>query len=209
MLFSQRFESQIKYFLLFTGLTFVVQFGIPHVSLAAQENYLALSKGENTQFNHTLLGPSIANITEEIIIDRMEKFILPVVGETQSLPLEGEPSVIKEMWITVTAYSSTPDQTNDMPFTTAWMTPVRDGVIAANFLPFGSMVRFPDVYGDKVFYVEDRMNARYTYRVDIWMYTRQEARQFGLRYLRMEILSTKVPRDYIFNNFEPAFPGMK
>ena len=58
------------------------------------------------------------------------------------------PNIIRT---TLTAYSSTVDQTDSTPFTTAWQTPVRDGVVAINFLPLGSLVRFPDEYGDKIF----------------------------------------------------------
>ena len=90
--------------------------------------------------------------------------------------------------IVVTAYSSTPDQTDDTPFTTAWQTPVRDGVIAANFLPFGTKVKFPEMYGDKVFTVEDRLARKNSHKIDIWFPSRQDALQFGKRTLVVEIL---------------------
>lgn len=90
--------------------------------------------------------------------------------------------------IVVTAYSSTPDQTDDTPFTTAWQTPVRDGVIAANFLPFGTKVKFPEMYGDKVFTVEDRLARKNSHKIDIWFSTRDTALQFGKRTLVVEIL---------------------
>jgi len=92
------------------------------------------------------------------------------------------------IYVTVTAYSSTPDQTDDTPFVTANGTRVRDGIIAANFLRFGTKVKFPDYSGDKIYEVTDRMNERYPNRADIWMETREEAIQFGLRTLKMEIL---------------------
>jgi len=47
----------------------------------------------------------------------------------------------------------------------------------------------PDLYGDKIFIVEDRMNKRYTYRVDIWFPTRQAAKNFGLKTIKIEIVS--------------------
>lgn len=92
------------------------------------------------------------------------------------------------MRLPVTAYSSTPDQTDDTPFMTASGTHVRWGVVAANFLPIGTHVRLPDHYGDQVFVVEDRMNARYDKRLDIWMETREAARQWGLRRVTLEVL---------------------
>jgi 3D (Asp-Asp-Asp) domain-containing protein len=94
---------------------------------------------------------------------------------------------VKVIYGTVTAYSSTPDQTDDSPFITANGSWVHDGTLAANFLRFGTKVRLPDYSGDKVYVVEDRMNQRYTYRADIWMETREAAKQFGVRTLKMEI----------------------
>ena len=94
--------------------------------------------------------------------------------------------------ITMTAYSSTPDQTDDSPFIMANGKRVHDGAVAANFLPFGAKVRFPDLYGEKVFTVEDRMHRRFDGRMDIWMETRTEAINFGGRKITVEILEDAV-----------------
>jgi 3D (Asp-Asp-Asp) domain-containing protein len=91
--------------------------------------------------------------------------------------------------VTVTAYSSTVDQCDSSPFITASGSRVRDGIIATNALSFGTKVKFPSVFGDKVFVVEDRMNARYSDRADIWFETREEAKQFGVKRLEMVIVS--------------------
>lgn len=90
--------------------------------------------------------------------------------------------------IVVTSYNSESGQTDSTPFITAFGTQVRDGIVATNYLPKGTRVRFPDLYGDKVFVVEDRMNIRYHKRMDIWSADKQFSRNFGARYLRMEIL---------------------
>lgn len=91
--------------------------------------------------------------------------------------------------VSATAYSSTPDQTDDTPFITAMGTHVRDGIIATNMLPFGTRVRIPSVFGNKVFIVEDRMNKRYWDRIDVWFPDRESAIQFGLkRSLIIEVL---------------------
>ena len=90
-------------------------------------------------------------------------------------------------YITATAYSSTVDQCDDTPFLTANGSFVRDGIIAANFLPFGTKVKIPELFGDKVFTVEDRMNSKYHYRIDIWMTNRQAAKDFGNRYVKIEV----------------------
>jgi 3D (Asp-Asp-Asp) domain-containing protein len=89
--------------------------------------------------------------------------------------------------IPTTAYSSEVGQTDSTPFITASGTSVRHGVIAANFLPIGTRVRLPDLYGDEVFVVEDRMNARYNQRVDIWMEETADARNFGIHWTTVEV----------------------
>jgi 3D (Asp-Asp-Asp) domain-containing protein len=116
-----------------------------------------------------------------------EAVLEAVGGESAHLVRSEDKEPIRVIYVTVTAYSSTPDQTDDSPFITANGTWVHDGTLAANFLPFGTKVRLPDYSGDKVYVVEDRMNQRYTYRADIWMETREEAKQFGVKYLKMEI----------------------
>ncbi|NMB92078.1 MAG: hypothetical protein GYA31_00390 [Parcubacteria group bacterium] len=91
--------------------------------------------------------------------------------------------------VTVTAYSSTPDQTDDTPFITASGKTVKDGIVASNFLAFGTRIRFPELYGDKIFIVEDRMHQRFSSdHVDIWMPTRELAQSFGVIETVMEIL---------------------
>lgn len=91
--------------------------------------------------------------------------------------------------VVMTAYSSTVDQTDGDPFTTASGQKVRDGIIAMNGVPFGTKVRIPEKFGDKVFVVQDRMNSRYgSSRADIWMKTRHDAKQWGVKRVKVEIL---------------------
>lgn len=90
--------------------------------------------------------------------------------------------------VVTTGYSSTPDQTDASPFITANGTRVHDGTLAANFLPFGTKVKFPEYTGDKVFIVEDRTNPRYGSRADLWFPTRQAALTHGKRTLRMVVV---------------------
>src|SRR3989338_8839996 len=91
--------------------------------------------------------------------------------------------------VTASAYSSTKDQTDHTPFITASGTHVREGVIAANFLPLGTVIKIPEIYGDKIFVVEDRMNSRYFYQIDVWFPTRVQAKEFGLQKVKIEIVS--------------------
>ena len=81
--------------------------------------------------------------------------------------------------LTITAYSSSPDETDSTPFITASGSRTRDGVVATNVLPFGTKVKIPELFGDKVFTVEDRMNRRYTERLDIWFPSKYQAKKFG------------------------------
>jgi len=113
-----------------------------------------------------------------------EAFIGGLNVQPRTTQLKSRPQI---MWVPATGYSSTVDQTDDTPFIGAAGTHVRDGVIAANFLPFGTTVKIPDLYGNKLFVVEDRMNKRYSHRIDVWFPTRNEALKFGLRNIKIEI----------------------
>lgn len=90
---------------------------------------------------------------------------------------------------TVTAYSSTPEQTDSSPFITANGQTVKDGIVACNFLPFGTKVRFPELYGNKIFSVEDRMAAKNSHKVDIWFPSTWQAQSFGIQSAKVEILN--------------------
>ncbi|MDP3995108.1 MAG: hypothetical protein Q8P78_00655 [bacterium] len=212
MILTKRQLKHLKRALGVAVFAFVSEIAFTPVSLAAYENYHALSRDEQKPYIYGMLGPRPSVDSVEMVASREERMHSASAfsdAHTIGLPVQEEPTIVAEHWLTASAYSSEPRQTDDTPFTTAWQTPVRDGVVALNFLPKGSMVRFPDLYGDKVFIVEDRMNVRYPYRVDVWMYTREEALTFGLKYVRMEELAARVPRDYVLTHYEAAFPGMK
>jgi 3D (Asp-Asp-Asp) domain-containing protein len=102
-----------------------------------------------------------------------------------------EPKVTKRIRVVVTAYSSTPEETDSDPFITAAGTKVRDGIIANNLLPFGTKVRLPELYGEKIFTVEDRMNSKKGYyHIDIWFPSYWEAKGFGAKNTYLEILES-------------------
>lgn len=90
--------------------------------------------------------------------------------------------------VDVTGYSSSPEETDADPFITASGKYVRQGVVAANFLPIGTKIRFPERFGNQIFVVEDRMNKRFYDKVDIWFETKDEAKKFGVQTLQIEIL---------------------
>lgn len=91
--------------------------------------------------------------------------------------------------VSATGYSSTPEQTDNTPFITASGIHVRDGVIAANFLPFGTVIKIPELFGDKTFVVEDRMHNRYWFNIDIWFPEKDLAKEFGIKVIKIEIVS--------------------
>lgn len=93
-----------------------------------------------------------------------------------------------EYIVSATGYSSTPDQTDSTPFITANGSHVHDGTLAANFLPFGTKVRIPDYFGDKIFVVEDRMAQRFSTRIDIWYPDRATAMDWGLRTVKIQVV---------------------
>lgn len=110
----------------------------------------------------------------------------PLEPELES---ELEPQPSRRIYATITAYSSTPWETDGNPYITASGSRVREGIIANNALPFGIKVRIPAIYGDRVFVVEDRMNSRWgADRFDIWFSSYWEARNFGVKKTYIEIL---------------------
>lgn len=115
---------------------------------------------------------------------------LTMVQGNSLLPL-AEPCkrVLRRMEVVVTAYSSTPWETDDTPHITASGSWVRDGIVANNYLPFGTKIRFPEIYPDEIFVVEDRMNSvKEGYHVDIWFPSTTEAKEFGAKRTYIEIL---------------------
>jgi 3D (Asp-Asp-Asp) domain-containing protein len=95
---------------------------------------------------------------------------------------------VRTITVPVSAYTSAVNECDSTPFTTADGSRVRDGIVAANFLKIGTRFRIPQYFGNKVFEVHDRMNARYGYRIDIWMTQKADARAWGVRNVTIEIL---------------------
>jgi 3D (Asp-Asp-Asp) domain-containing protein len=96
---------------------------------------------------------------------------------------------VRRMRVVLTAYSSTVSQTDSTPFITANGTYVSDGIVANNGLPFGTEIRIPELFGGKVFSVQDRMHWRKSdYQFDIWFPTYEQAKSFGVKYAYVEIL---------------------
>jgi len=125
--------------------------------------------------------------TVALLINAME-------NETKSygdLPSSESALPSKTLVVPITAYTSDVAQTDETPCIAASGMDIcehgKEDIIAANFLPMGTHVRIPELYGDRIFTVQDRMNARYNKHVDIWLKDYKQAKQFGLKYSKIEV----------------------
>jgi len=152
--------------------------------IATMGFYLFLAYSQKVEADFEKFSEENSVLSNVVIIQ--ENSILPVSGPILS---EEEIKITKKIKVVVTGYSSSPWQTDDTPFLTAAGTQVRDGVVATNILPFGTKIRLPEIYGDKIFVVEDRMSPKKGYQIDIWFSSYWEAKNFGVEMAEMEIVS--------------------
>lgn len=101
--------------------------------------------------------------------------------------------VAKTIKVVVTAYSSSWDETTGIPGLPGTITAsgksVAPEIIANNMLAFGTKVRIPSLYGDKIFIVGDRMAKRKgDYHIDLWMPSKTLAINFGVKTADIEVL---------------------
>ncbi|MFH1769900.1 MAG: hypothetical protein ABH833_04570 [Parcubacteria group bacterium] len=136
-------------------------------------------------YNH--IGETITANTPTIIGDTS---LASVFSPITDVVTNSRKNVVREIYVPATAYNSVPWQTDNTPFISANGTRVYWGMAAANFLPFGTEVKIPDLYGDKIFTVHDRMNKRYDYRIDLWFDKISDAKEFGVRTVRVEVLGS-------------------
>jgi 3D (Asp-Asp-Asp) domain-containing protein len=146
--------------------------------------------------NHFIASKASILETETVLVQ------IPEVQLVESENVAKEPvAVIKDKKpleiaysrrFTMTAYNSEEAQCDSTPCITAnGFNVCEHGVedtVAANFLPFGTKIRVPELFGDKIFIVRDRMNQRYQERVDVWMLHKDNAIDFGVKYPLIEVL---------------------
>jgi len=122
---------------------------------------------------------------EEVVLEKEE-------GPVNNFPQADIVKAIRTGYYSVTAYNSEVGQCDDTPCITAnGFNLCEHGIedtVATNALKFGTKVRMPELFGDRVFIVRDRMNKRYTDRFDIWMKEKKDAINFGLKVVKIEIL---------------------
>ena len=142
-------------------------------------------------FGIYLIGVNTSQESSALSLRSSESNLVTVQNNSLVAPvnLPSPEIVVKKMKVIATAYSSSPEETDETPFVTANGTQVKEGIIANNLLPFGTKIRIPEIYGDKVFIVEDRMNWRKGYyHVDIWFPSKEEAKIFGAQKTLIEVL---------------------
>jgi 3D (Asp-Asp-Asp) domain-containing protein len=114
----------------------------------------------------------------------------PVGSTTPVAPVKAEEPV--KMTVIATAYTPRPEETDSTPWLTAAGTKTREGVIAANWLPFGTKVKIDD----EIYTVEDRMHSRFTaafpQRIDIVFMSLEKARKFGKQKIEIEIMPAQT-----------------
>lgn len=154
-------------------------------SLENKEELIKVQREVRTRQN---IDNSLAVIQKNTLISMSNPLIIQ--RPKTKLIQELEPKVKYRIKMTITAYSSTPCQTDSTPFITASNSWVRKGVVANNFFPFGTRIRIPEYFGDKIFNIEDRLHWRKSNEhVDVWFPTRQEAINFGITSTYVEILA--------------------
>lgn len=182
---------RVNYFLLVAvvfELVFPVSSHAAYTKQATQDSIVFEIKpksGPYVKYPQPYVAPVVKTVVAAAPAPKVvpKKKVVRVAAQVSTTPVTG-----RTVTVTMTAYSSTPDQTDGNPFVTASGTTVHWGTVAANFLPFGTKIRIPDYFGNQVFTVEDRTAKRFSNRVDVWFPSRQGAIQFGKRTLRIEVL---------------------
>lgn len=162
--------------------------------------------------NDLLLGVALIMV---LAVPVQVKTYKSLAVERVIFPIAGDRMPIRTLKVFATAYSSDPYQTDETPCIPAmnfnlceeFLETKTEDTIAANFLKLGTKVRFPEMYGEKIFIVRDRMNSRYNYeklgyhRIDFYKAAvndkgnldqkaaKQEAIQFGFKQnIKMEVI---------------------
>jgi len=138
---------------------------------------------------------STDSLNKEIGMDREAAKIAGKEVVASSTPVKAAPKPVKVLSTSthvITAYNSDVAQTDDDPCTTANGFNVcksgKEDTIAANFLPFGAKVMIPELFGERVFVVRDRMNKRHASRVDVWMKDYDDAIHFGIKTAKIQVI---------------------
>lgn len=174
--------------------------------LKANIAILIVALSSSLSFPQHSLATEVGNTTQSIEMElisgnfqsNIDEFsILP--GTNPTLPEIEQKQPTRVVKMTITAYNSDSAQTDDSPCITASGLDVckrgAEDIVATNYmhLPFGTIVKIPELFGDKEFIIHDRMNARYSARMDVWMESYASARKFGVkRNITVEIYENSI-----------------
>jgi len=175
---SENLTWKLRFVLVIALISFVVDMSVPRVAFA--ESTVVVDQDQAILKDETA-NPDLDLLTQRFIenADEPVNIVDPYI-------------VTREMKVVSTAYSSTKDQTDSTPCITANGYNVCksgiENVVAANFLKFGTKIRIPELYGDQIFTVQDRMHPRFNNRVDFWKASRESAKKFGVKYIKIQVL---------------------
>ena len=104
--------------------------------------------------------------------------------------------------VSVTGYTSCPNQTDDTPFITATLHRTRPGTLALSRDLLRTFTRSaPFDFGDRVlipgmgiYVVEDTMHPRWLQTADIWFHDSETARRWGRRQAYLALVDADEPR---------------
>lgn len=193
-LFNKKQIKQISLWLVAVVAFELLFFPVPTLASQTEESVVtttATSLSFNLETNNIvprdLAGDrwSLRLPQEEVLVEDVKK-------------VEGQFSgrLTKSRKVVLTAYNSDKAQCDDSPCITAnGFNVCKHGIedtVAANFLPMGTKIRIPALFGDRIFVVRDRMAKRHQNRVDIWMKNYSSAIKFGIKTATIEIVPTEL-----------------
>jgi len=190
--------SRKQNIVLFTIIACIFQFAFFYAPALADEAVQEASAKGNAQ-EIVITNDSVA---KDVVMDsEAAKLNSPLVASSTEIattsPIASTTpkkvdKVIRTSTHTMTAYNSEVGQTDDTPCITAnGFDLCKNGVedtIAANFLPMGTKVKIPELFGDRIFVVRDRMNKKHPARVDVWMKDHQSAMNFGVKVAKIQVI---------------------
>ena len=141
---------------------------------------------------------------KEILFVLLLLIVFTIVGTLELMPEEAVmnrwyamPELIYEqdrgndLIMTVTAYTSCPNETDDTPFLTATMDSVRVGVVAGDpeIFKFGTKFIIPGYNKGRACVMLDSGSKIKGYSLDVWMKSKEEARKWGRRKIKVKRLN--------------------
>jgi 3D (Asp-Asp-Asp) domain-containing protein len=170
----------------------IKQFSKLLVKLIVLISIISIFLGPNVSYGQTISLDDLFSF-DSLPLNNGKNEILKRNDSNDGLPIINKRQPVKVVNMVITAYTSHINQTDDSPCITASGLDVcqrgAEDIVASNFnwLPFGTHIKIPELFGDRVFIIHDRMNSRYSQRVDVWMKSYSDAIKFGKKYAAVEI----------------------